>query len=93
MGSVAHVGELLHLVGPQHGPHRLAGGQILIQPGGDHLVKGQVGAGQVQQHPAAKQPVGDLPPTELYRILPIPPVFLFKSTKMFLPLAKSPVFL
>ena len=60
VGVIDHIGELLHLAGPQHGDHRLSGGQILVEPGGDHIVIGPVLPEQVQQHIAAVQPVGHL---------------------------------
>ena len=60
VGAVDHIGEELHLFRPQHGYDGLAGGEILIEPGRDHVVIGLAVPQQVQQNLAAAQIVGDL---------------------------------
>ena len=50
VGAVDHIGEELHLFRPQHGYDGLAGGEILIEPGRDHVVIGLAVPQQVQQN-------------------------------------------
>lgn len=51
VGPVYHVGEVLHLIGPEHGDDGPPGGEVLIDPGGDHVAVRLLLPEEVQQHP------------------------------------------
>jgi hypothetical protein len=60
MGSVYHVGEVLHLVGTEHGDDGLAGGEVLKHPGRDHIVIKPSPAQDLKADPEGGKVVGQV---------------------------------
>ena len=60
VGGVDHIGEVLHMVGEEHGHDGLAGGKILIDPAGNHIGAVVGPAQQMEAHVEPGQVVRDV---------------------------------